>query len=176
MKRIVWIVFAWFVLDSHAQEASFDCSKVRTNVESEICNVPELSKLDSDLSIAYKAALKDEKQAASIRQAQKQWLRVRNACDYLDCIRDAYMSRLKALGITNPSTAIAKAKTITRYILYKEHYKYEDSNKEVEEPDSETIAGLKFCETIITALNKTNPTQQKTIVLANRKKCLSCLV
>ncbi len=81
-----------------AQAASFDCAKAGTKVEKLICADAELSKLDEELNVAYKAALKDDMQADAIKQAQKLWLNGRNACGNKDCIMEFYRSRVSELN------------------------------------------------------------------------------
>jgi uncharacterized protein len=105
MKRTTWIVLGWLVLvlAISAQAASFDCEKAATKVEKLICGDRDISKLDEELSAAYKAALQDKKQAESIRQAQKQWMKVRNGCADATCVKSAYESRLQAMSTREQS-------------------------------------------------------------------------
>jgi uncharacterized protein YecT (DUF1311 family) len=99
MKRLL-IMVAGLVWIASAQAASFDCGKAGTKVEKLICADAGLSKLDEDLNAAYKAALQDEKQARAIREAQKQWMRVRNGCTDDVCVKRAYDERLLLLKTT----------------------------------------------------------------------------
>lgn len=85
-------------LPAHA--ASFDCAKASSKVEKLICGDAELSKLDDDLNAGYKAALRDEKRADSIKLAQKQWIKERNGCEDETCVRRAYESRIASLNAT----------------------------------------------------------------------------
>lgn len=85
---------------AYAQAASFDCDKAITKVENLICADAGISKLDEDLTVAYKAALQDEKQVNSIRQAQKQWMKERNGCADTVCVKSAYATRLSSLKST----------------------------------------------------------------------------
>lgn len=82
------------------QGASFDCGKAGTKVEHLICDNPEISKLDDELSVAYKVVLKDERQADTIRQAQKQWMKERNGCTDANCVETAYRIRIDELKPT----------------------------------------------------------------------------
>jgi uncharacterized protein YecT (DUF1311 family) len=97
MKRTTWIVLGWLVLGIGAQAASFDCGKAQSKVEHLICDNPEISRLDEELSTAYKTALQDKKQAESLKQAQKQWMKERNGCADADCVKSAYVTRLPLL-------------------------------------------------------------------------------
>lgn len=103
MKRIIWILFGWLALVATSQAASFDCAKAATKIEKLICADAEISKLDDELNSAYKTALQDEKQAASIRQAQKQWMKERNGCSDAACAKMAYEVRLSSLAAMHAS-------------------------------------------------------------------------
>lgn len=98
MKRLLLIVLGWLMLSFVTHAASFDCGKATTKVEKLICADAELSKLDEELSAAYKTAIQDEKQAEAIRQAQKQWMKERNVCADVACVMLAYEMRLKYLS------------------------------------------------------------------------------
>jgi uncharacterized protein len=97
MKRLFLIVLGWLVLSFTAHAASFDCAKAVSKVEKLICADSELSKLDEELAAAYKTALQDEKQADSIRQMQKQWIKERNGCIDAVCVKRTYEERLLSL-------------------------------------------------------------------------------
>lgn len=98
MKRITWIALASLALQVAAQAASFDCMKAATNIEKLICSDSTLSKLDEDLSSAYKAAFKNHLQSESIKQKQKQWIRDRNACLDNSCLQTQYKARIAQLS------------------------------------------------------------------------------
>lgn len=100
MKRLL-IMFAGLVLATTAQAASFDCAKAGTKVEKLICGDAELSKLDEELNTAYKTALQDKQQADTVRQAQKQWMKERNGCADVGCVKGAYEGRLISLKTTH---------------------------------------------------------------------------
>ena len=100
IKRVGWIVVALsgcLMLAVSAQAASFDCAKVQSKVEHLICDDPEISKLDDEMAAAYKVAVQDQRNADSIRLAQKHWLKARNGCEEAVCIKDAYLTRLFSL-------------------------------------------------------------------------------
>ena len=79
--------------------ASFDCSRAQTKVEKLICSDAELSKLDEDLAIAYKTALKASDFPTSLRlqSNQKQWLKKRDDCTAERCVKNSYEARLSSL-------------------------------------------------------------------------------
>lgn len=94
-------------MGSNTQAVSFDCTKATTRVERLICDNPELSKLDDELNASYKTALQDEAHAEAIRQAQKQWLKKRNACVDVDCVKQVYEERFSSLNsISNAPAAL----------------------------------------------------------------------
>lgn len=109
MKRMTWIVLGWLVLGIAAQAASFDCGTAQSKVEHLICDNPEISNLDEELSSAYKTALQDEKQADSIKQAQKQWMKERNGCVDAACVKGAYGVRLKTIP-SSSGTSVSNSK------------------------------------------------------------------
>jgi uncharacterized protein YecT (DUF1311 family) len=61
---------------------SFDCKRATSIAETEICGLPELAALDSDVAALYAQAMaslgKDDGRA--LRDEQKAWLTARNDC------------------------------------------------------------------------------------------------
>jgi uncharacterized protein len=95
--------------------ASFDCTKDTTRVEKLICGSEEISKLDSSLGNAY-AYILGVTNAKVKRDAliadQKAWIKnTRDKCGDLDCLRDAYWTRIGAL------TSIKTDKLAARYVV-----------------------------------------------------------
>lgn len=101
LHRIKQLLTATFIvsllLSPTAHATSFDCSKETTEVERMICSDPELSKLDEELSNAYKNALKYAKNSESIRNSQREWMKARNLCDQKDCLYKVYVRRAHKL-------------------------------------------------------------------------------
>lgn len=97
MKRLL-MVSGCLVMSITVHAASFDCAKAGTKVEHLICDNPELSKLDEELSAAYKAALQDKQQADTVKQEQKQWMKERDGCADVGCVKQAYEARQSALA------------------------------------------------------------------------------
>lgn len=95
MKRLL-TMFACLISVVPVHAASFDCGKAHTKVEKLICVDTELSKLDDELNAAYKTVLQDMKNAAAIRQTQKQWMKERNGCPDMACVKRVYETRLSA--------------------------------------------------------------------------------
>lgn len=101
MRKIFWVMLGCLAQVT-AQAASFDCAKVRTNMEKMICGDAELSRLDEDLSQAYRKALQrnDVKQGAI--ESQRQWLKeVQAKCSDVACMKRAYQDRISELGFTS---------------------------------------------------------------------------
>jgi uncharacterized protein len=100
IKRSAWgaaMLLACLMPGLSVQAASFDCGKAQTSVEHLICDNPEISKLDEEMAAKYKAVLKDNAQAKAVRQAQRQWLKERNRCEDVACIKQIFEVRLSAL-------------------------------------------------------------------------------
>jgi uncharacterized protein YecT (DUF1311 family) len=79
--------------------ASFDCKKAKTDIEKLICSNEELSKLDEELNEAYKELLskinKNDKEI--IKQQQRDWIKNRNVCTNISCIKYQYEQQLSRL-------------------------------------------------------------------------------
>lgn len=97
LRVVRWGLGVGIILSGMAHAASFDCAKAQTQVEKMICADVELSKLDEALAVAYVKAVKVVDGAVSIRQEQKQWLKVRNSCKSADCLFSAYEKRVPSL-------------------------------------------------------------------------------
>ncbi|MEK7323145.1 MAG: lysozyme inhibitor LprI family protein [Pseudomonadota bacterium] len=88
--------------------ASFDCKKAVSEVEKLICQNPELSRLDDEMTRMYKKALAsapDKPLPASdgrdwLKKEQRGWLRyTRNACTTATCLKPAYESQIITLTL-----------------------------------------------------------------------------
>jgi uncharacterized protein len=91
------VLFSFLGLPLATQPAGFDCAKASTPVEQLICNNPELSELDTKLSVRYEQALvlRSSNQPA-LRKQQREWLRnVRNKCKDTVCLTSAYRKRFE---------------------------------------------------------------------------------
>lgn len=84
-----------------AMAASFDCTKASGATESLICKNTDISALDDDLQVAYKAA-----QAAvasfnkpELVKEQRNWIKyTRNICQDAICLKQAYTARIEVLA------------------------------------------------------------------------------
>ena len=74
---------------------SFDCERARHRAEIMVCENEPLWALDRELNATYQVALKQpERFGHQLRADQLEWLgQVRNACDSVSCLRDAYLWR-----------------------------------------------------------------------------------
>ena len=83
---------------------SFDCTKASSVVEHAICNDPQLAALDGQLSAAYAEAraVRDEAERLVLRDAQRAWLKRRDACASdpwpVVCVKDSMLQRLAELS------------------------------------------------------------------------------
>lgn len=76
--------------------ASFDCGQARTPVERAICTDPSLSAQDEQLALLFEQAKLHGERSEVIRQ-QKSWLKTRDACKDLTCLRKQYKSQVQLL-------------------------------------------------------------------------------
>lgn len=92
---------AFFGLQPGASEAqSFDCAKAGNPTEHEICNIPDLSDLDTGMATAYRLARESQSGAArdKVSANQRAWISQRNTCgDDYACIQDSYVTRMEQL-------------------------------------------------------------------------------
>ena len=99
-RGIAAIAFAFVLLPTVAQAASFDCSAARSPIEHAICNDAQLSALDGELADAYRAALnKRGADTDALRAAQRDWLKQRAPSGAIDvaALKAAYRTRIEEL-------------------------------------------------------------------------------
>ena len=77
---------------------SFDCAKASSFAEKAICSNDDLAQLDVRMSKAYKAQLAATSNIASAKAAQRAWVKKREACGSVACIRTLYAARIPELG------------------------------------------------------------------------------
>jgi len=79
-------------------QPSFTCAKGNNEVESMICAESDLARLDVEMAGAYKAALARTNAPQDVKKSQAAWLtEIRDRCDTIQCIREAYTARLEQL-------------------------------------------------------------------------------
>lgn len=87
------------VISWAANAANFDCGKASTKTEELICTDAELSKLDEELSKAYREAMAQGVNKDSVKQWQKTWLfLIRDSCADAACLKKVYTSHISQLG------------------------------------------------------------------------------
>ena len=84
-------------LPSAAAAAGFDCAKAATPAEKAICADHALGELDEKLAAAFRFALANASDKDAVKNAQKAWLKRRDACADAACLRQAYDARLDEL-------------------------------------------------------------------------------
>lgn len=90
---------ALFLTSLPSQAAGFDCAKATSPTEKAICADGKLSKLDSDLSTAWKNASDVALDPAALKLSQVRWLKLRDACGAdTSCLSARYSERLSALA------------------------------------------------------------------------------
>lgn len=91
-------LFVLLVLPCLSYAASFDCAKAVSLTEMTICNDPELSRLDEELSGIYQGAkAKTADQEAFRRQTQAAWKWRETNCRSKECLINWYAQRKATL-------------------------------------------------------------------------------
>jgi uncharacterized protein len=90
-----------------ANAASYDCNQTLTAIEKMICSDSYLSEMDSELALAYDKARKGLLNRDALKADQIHWLKaVRNKCRDIECLRNAYVSRLQELRHSSAATVM----------------------------------------------------------------------
>ncbi|MGB4499192.1 MAG: lysozyme inhibitor LprI family protein [Methylococcaceae bacterium] len=100
MANLLFVLLLFLPLAAYP--ASFDCEKVSIFVEQAICSEPSLSDLDDLLSRTYKTVLSNAK---TLEAAQRSWLKTRNHCSDVTCIKNAYEARITELNLSSSSSS-----------------------------------------------------------------------
>jgi uncharacterized protein len=102
LREVVVPILCTVFLLATAHAASFDCGKAASEVEKLICGNEELSRLDESLNKAYLKALERPDIRKQMIESQRQWLKnERNACKNAECLKKAYETRIKELGLSS---------------------------------------------------------------------------
>jgi len=93
-KAILCLTIA--IASSWADAASFDCNKAATYAEKAICHDAILGNLDEALSTNYRNMLTGDlgDNGKDLKQSQREWIQKRNRCTSVQCLTDAYRSRV----------------------------------------------------------------------------------
>lgn len=95
--RPLFCVLCCLISMSSAQAVSFDCAKAQTKAEKLICRNRQASQLDKEMQLAYQDAQAHTSDPASLKTEQRQWLKMRDTCNNVTCIIQAYRTRLASL-------------------------------------------------------------------------------
>ena len=80
---------------------SFDCARASNAAEQMVCSSSELAILDLSISNSYRdamASLRAPHERRQLKDAQLYWLKeVRNRCSSIECMKNAYDTRLQDL-------------------------------------------------------------------------------
>ncbi|WP_051543447.1 SH3 domain-containing protein [Thiothrix lacustris] len=101
MKKNIqgFLLGAVLLLPLHSYAASFNCAKAKTWSEKTVCNTKQLSHLDELLAASFQKALDGTRDKAALKAEEGEWLTTeRNACTDVDCLKEAYTSRLAVLN------------------------------------------------------------------------------
>jgi|GEM_PF-3356278 len=147
ISRFIGLRFATALLvlvctaPSPLHAASFDCAKASTKIEHLICDDAELSKLDEELDVAYRALHTNETQAAVARQSQRYWLKIRAEIGSANLLKSFYKRRIQLL-------------TSGRLLLQEaDKYRFEVSARAGEEGTQDRVP---VCRDILASLKKLN--------------------
>jgi uncharacterized protein len=88
---------------SRSFAASFDCTRATSNLEKAICSDQGLSSLDSKLGDVYHQAMARTSNPESLKISQREWIKRLNACNAVDCLKQAYETRIAELSHANGS-------------------------------------------------------------------------
>lgn len=98
-----------------AEGPSFDCAKADSDTEDAICNSPELSALDVEMTRLFNLAIKGKNltdaRRDELRSYQLGWIKGRNECWKSDLGVDACVQQEYALRIAELRTSYADANT-----------------------------------------------------------------
>lgn len=78
---------------------SFDCKMANKKSENLICKDLKLAELDRKMVASYKKSLNESKDRNKIQRTQRDWLKMRDQCTDVLCIKKAYVERLVELSV-----------------------------------------------------------------------------
>lgn len=122
-KNTALVILLFSTIFSSAGAASFDCDKIKSGVEKMICDNAHLSKLDDDLRDVYDAALQNSKDQEQTRQAQREWMALRNHCQDFVCLNLVYHGRISKL-INNIAENSTETTYVSKLSVFRPEYLY----------------------------------------------------
>jgi uncharacterized protein len=96
---VIFITLVFFSVPLMA--ASFDCNKASSANEKIICNSPNLSNLDDQLSTDYKKTKKNSTNVDELKKEQLAFIKKTRTCDNEDCLTSLYKTRIAELNNTS---------------------------------------------------------------------------
>ena len=116
MIKILRAIAALLFIPSLTNAAGFDCRKASTLVEQLICRDKKLSVLDDQMAATFKSSKTVSDDPERLRFEQRQWIEnIRDTCTNLDCLYNAYDSRLTELSSTGGFRNEGAGKLINRH-------------------------------------------------------------
>jgi uncharacterized protein len=84
-----------------AWATSIDCSKASTKAEHLICEDPDISKQDEEMSELYSEVFKKIPNEELFKKQQQEWIDARNRCEDISCLKRYYQGRIAELQVAN---------------------------------------------------------------------------
>jgi uncharacterized protein len=99
MRRVVASLFGVIAVSWTPSAAAIaDCSKPRTGVERLLCSNDRLAVADEKMALAFRDAFNRAKDKDALIKEQDDWRKdVRDACNDVPCLLDAYQRRTSEL-------------------------------------------------------------------------------
>jgi uncharacterized protein len=102
MKRAFILLFC---ASSTCLAGSVDCRVARSFAERLVCTDASFARMDETMVNALFRAFMRSPAPQSVKETQRHWMAVRDACDSRKCVSDAYLARMAEL---DPSPEPAK--------------------------------------------------------------------
>lgn len=101
MRYLVLLIALITSLGQQSVAASFDCKKATSSAEKLICSSTALGAMDSEMASLYRevAHASMPLEAKKLRANQKNWLKERNQCSNMDCLKKSLQDRISSLQI-----------------------------------------------------------------------------
>ncbi|QOF85670.1 MULTISPECIES: lysozyme inhibitor LprI family protein [unclassified Pseudomonas] len=99
------------------QATSFDCEKANSYAEKTICASAPLQRLDEELNSEYVKTLgrMPDQAKGQVRQAQREWLKRRDACKTPSCVSVAITDQIRALAFWGIEQGVPKQSPESTY-------------------------------------------------------------
>ncbi|MFP4420184.1 MAG: lysozyme inhibitor LprI family protein [Desulfococcaceae bacterium] len=95
----IWMVgatVAVLLVPGWINAAGFDCGQIRTVTEKIVCGDERLSAMDEALNALYRVLRHaDSVEQGALKTGQLEWLKLRDRCEAVACLVDAYRDRIR---------------------------------------------------------------------------------